>query len=155
MGMASELKYRRRAAGLTQKELAGRLDVAQSNIAAYEKGSRPISAAMRMRIFDATAVRPSVLLERSQDQIGQHARLHGLTFLAVFGSCVRGTDTPGSDIDLLYDYAPGTSLFDIAEFVHDVEDLTGVSVDVTSVRSSWANRQMAEAVVLFDDRTHG
>src|SRR5471032_2055460 len=47
----------------------------------------------------------------------------------VFGSALLGTDTEGSDLDLLVDALPGATLFDLGGLQAELEDLLGVSVD--------------------------
>lgn len=53
----------------------------------------------------------------------------------VFGSVVRGSDGPGSDIDLLVDLAPEARPLDLIELECEIEDLLGVRVDVGSAAS--------------------
>lgn len=48
----------------------------------------------------------------------------------VFGSVLHGTDTEASDLDLLVDPQPGTTLFDLGGLQVALEDLLGVRVDV-------------------------
>ena len=48
----------------------------------------------------------------------------------VFGSVVGGDDTEGSDIDLLVDPLPGTTLFDLGGLQVELEELLGVHVDL-------------------------
>ena len=48
----------------------------------------------------------------------------------VFGSVVRGDDTDGSDIDVLVDPLPGTTLFDLGGLQVELETLLGVTVDL-------------------------
>ena len=48
----------------------------------------------------------------------------------VFGSVLRGADAEGSDIDLLVDTLPGTTLFDLGGLQVELEALLGVPVDV-------------------------
>ena len=48
----------------------------------------------------------------------------------VFGSVLHGTDRDGSDIDLLVDALPGTTLFDLGGLQDELETLLGVHVDV-------------------------
>ena len=48
----------------------------------------------------------------------------------VFGSVVRGDDTDGSDIDVLVDPLPGTTLFDLGGLQVELETLLGVQVDL-------------------------
>jgi len=48
----------------------------------------------------------------------------------VFGSVLHGTDQEGSDLDLLVDALPGTTLFDLGGLQLELEALLGVHVDV-------------------------
>lgn len=48
----------------------------------------------------------------------------------VFGSVLHGRDTNGSDLDLLIDPTPDTTLFDIGAIRHELVVLLGVPVDV-------------------------
>ena len=48
----------------------------------------------------------------------------------MFGSVLHGTDTEGSDIDLLVDALPGATLFDLGGLLEELEDLLGVPVDL-------------------------
>jgi hypothetical protein len=48
----------------------------------------------------------------------------------VFGSVLHGTDQDGSDLDLLVDALPGTTLFDLGNLQSELEELLGVPVDL-------------------------
>jgi uncharacterized protein len=48
----------------------------------------------------------------------------------IFGSVLRGIDQDGSDLDLLVDALPGTTLFDLGGLQCELEELLGVPVDV-------------------------
>jgi predicted nucleotidyltransferase len=50
----------------------------------------------------------------------------------LFGSVARGDDTVASDIDLLVDFEPGSSLFDLYRLTAELESLLGHRVDVVS-----------------------
>lgn len=68
----------------------------------------------------------------------------------MFGSVARGDAEVGSDVDLLVHPAADASLFDLAGFMAEVEDLLGVTVDVVSDRGTGPAMQRirAEAVAL-------
>jgi predicted nucleotidyltransferase len=48
----------------------------------------------------------------------------------VFGSVLRGLDTDDSDLDILIDPTPETTLFDIGAIRLELRKLLGVPVDV-------------------------
>ena len=48
----------------------------------------------------------------------------------VFGSVLHGDDCEGSDLDLLIDPTPGTTLMDIGAIQYELLQLLGVPVDV-------------------------
>jgi len=48
----------------------------------------------------------------------------------VFGSVLHGSDTEGSDLDILIDPAPGATLLDIGAIRYKLRELLGVPVDV-------------------------
>ena len=76
------------------------------------------------------ANQPSKMLQRHRDSIRRIASLHRTTNPRVFGSVLRGTDTPTSDLDLLVDPVPGTTLLDLGAIQVELEEVLGVPVDV-------------------------
>jgi uncharacterized protein len=50
----------------------------------------------------------------------------------IFGSVVRGSTGPESDIDFLVDFEPGASALDQVGLVQDLKGLLGVGVEVVS-----------------------
>lgn len=61
----------------------------------------------------------------------------GIERLSLFGSVVRGDDTPDSDLDVLVEYAPGrkVSLIDVSRMHRKVESITGRHVDIVREKS--------------------
>lgn len=57
-------------------------------------------------------------------------RRHGVTNAEIFGSVARGDDHEGSDVDLLVDFAPDTSIIDIIGIQQELQDVLGVPVDL-------------------------
>jgi len=53
----------------------------------------------------------------------------------VFGSVVDGDDTEDSDLDILIDPTPETTLFDIGAIRHELIQLLGVPVDVVTPKA--------------------
>jgi len=52
----------------------------------------------------------------------------------VFGSVVHGDDEDGSDLDILVDPAPKTSLMDVAGLQIQIEQVLGIRVDLLTPR---------------------
>lgn len=119
-------------AALSQEELAARSGVAQSNLAAYEAGTRRPSAAMLARLRTAAPPRPSVALRRHREAIIALAGRHKARDVRVFGTTVRESDISGSDLDLLVRMDPDADAFDLAELIEELRGVTGVVVDVVS-----------------------
>ena len=66
----------------------------------------------------------------------------------VFGSVIHGDDVDGSDLDLLVDPTPDTSLLDIARIQNSLQKLLGISVDVLTPKAlpeNFRNQVLAEA----------
>lgn len=122
----------REEAGLSQIELAARSGVAQPNIAAYESGKRRGSAQTLERLRLAARPIPHEVLGAKRRQLGELARDFGFSNLRVFGSAMRGTDGPGSDLDLLVARPDGVGLLTIAAFAEAASELLGVEVDVVT-----------------------
>lgn len=75
-------------------------------------------------------MKPSDALEHQRDAVRDlTARFHTAN-PRIFGSVLHGTDREGSDLDLLVDAMPGTTLFDLGGLQVELEDLLGVRVDV-------------------------
>jgi predicted nucleotidyltransferase len=60
------------------------------------------------------------------------AASYGLSNVRVFGSTARGTDRPGSDLDILVTRSPGTGLLTIAAFAAEAGELLCVGIDVVT-----------------------
>ena len=75
-------------------------------------------------------MRPSEVLAQHRDSIRQLVLEAGMANPRVFGSVLRGEDTEGSDLDILVDPAPRTSLLDLAGLQIDIEAQTGAKIDL-------------------------
>ena len=75
-------------------------------------------------------MRPSEVLPQHRETIRQLVLEAGMANPRVFGSVLRGTDVDGSDLDLLVDALPGTTLFDLGGLQVELEELLGVPVDL-------------------------
>jgi len=145
----SRIRSARKAAGLTQVQVAAYSGVARANIAAYEAGTRPLSAVMEQRILSAMR-RPSQALDHNRTTIKARLAEAHLDNVRVFGSVARGEDTPNSDVDLLVDAAPGATVFKLAGARADLVDLLGFNVDIVTSRSLAENFRhvLDEAIAL-------
>lgn len=75
-------------------------------------------------------MRPSLVLDRNRELIRRIISSHRTTNPRVFGSVVHGTDTESSDLDLLVDPLPETSLFDLGAIQIELEESLGISIDL-------------------------
>jgi predicted nucleotidyltransferase len=72
------------------------------------------------------------LVERHRDDIKAVAARHHGRRVRLFGSVARGEERADSDIDLLVDFVPGSSLFDLLRLNRELEALLRHPVDVVS-----------------------
>ncbi len=75
-------------------------------------------------------MRPSEALPQYRETIRQLVLEAGMANPRVFGSVLRGEDTEDSDLDILVDPAPKTSLMDLAGLQIEIEARTGAKVDL-------------------------
>ena len=80
-------------------------------------------------------MRPSIALRTYREQIRSVVLAHRATNVRVFGSVARGEDTEASDLDLLIDPTPETSLMDIGAIRFELKTLLGINVDVLTPNS--------------------
>ncbi|CAD5366835.1 Nucleotidyltransferase [Rubrivivax sp. A210] len=94
-------------------------------------------------------MKPSEALASNRAAIRQVVESHRACNARVFGSVLHGQDTEGSDLDILIDPTPNTTLMDVAAIQVELERLLGVTVDVLTPRAlpdSFRNRVLSEAV---------
>lgn len=85
-------------------------------------------------------------LDVDVDQIAAICHRYGVARLEVFGSVGRGEDRPDSDIDLLYDLAPGARLgWDIETLADELSEALGRPVDLVSRKA--LHERLREAVL--------
>ncbi|MEQ8716752.1 MAG: nucleotidyltransferase family protein [Acidimicrobiales bacterium] len=92
-------------------------------------------------------------LDVDLDLVAGICQRFGLARLEVFGSVSRGEDRPGSDIDLLYDLAPGARLgWDIETLADELTEALGRPVDLVSrkaLHERLRDAVLAEAQTLY------
>ena len=75
-------------------------------------------------------MKPSIALEQKRQVVRDLAHRYGTLNPRVFGSVLLGTDQEGSDLDLLVDVTPGTTLFDLGGLQDELQEVLGVRVDL-------------------------
>jgi predicted nucleotidyltransferase len=69
---------------------------------------------------------------RDQKALDELCKRHHIRRLALFGSTLKGTARPTSDIDLLVEFEPGVAvgLFQVIAAEQDLTDMLGKKVDL-------------------------
>lgn len=80
-------------------------------------------------------MKPSLALSSHREAIRRVVAAHRACNPRVFGSVVHGDDTEGSDLDILIDPTPETTLLDIGAIRHELLKLLGVPVDVLTPKA--------------------
>jgi hypothetical protein len=93
------------------------------------------------------ALRDSILeiLEINRDDL----KSYGVESISLFGSVARGDAGPRSDVDLLVDLKPGTTLFGFVRLKNHLQDLLGLPVDLVmrdGLRKEFRERVFAEEI---------
>jgi predicted nucleotidyltransferase len=94
-------------------------------------------------------MKPSTVFHAHREAIRRIVEGHRACNPRVFGSVLQGGDTEDSDLDLLVDPTPETTLFDIGAIRHELLELLGVPVDVLTPKALPENFRaavLAEAV---------
>ncbi len=84
------------------------------------------------RLGRAASARPRDVLASHRDDLLALAARHGFLDARVFGSVAKGTDGPGSDVDLLVSAPAGTGLMAVSTFALAAQDLLGLPVDLVT-----------------------
>ena len=93
-------------------------------------------------------MRPSEAVRTHRSSILAVAIANRVRNVRLFGSALRGEDTEDSDLDLLVDPTPETSLMDIARIQNRLHALLGIRVDVLTPKAlppSFRDKVLAEA----------
>jgi len=75
-------------------------------------------------------MRPSLSLDMTRSAVREAVGRFRAANPRVFGPTLHGTDRDGSDLDVLVDALPGTTLFDLGGLQIELESLLGVHVDL-------------------------
>jgi len=77
-------------------------------------------------------MKPSEVLEKNRQAIRDATKRFNAANPRVFGSVARGEDRADSDLDILVDALPGTTLFDLGGLLEELQDILGVKVDLVT-----------------------
>lgn len=94
-------------------------------------------------------MRPSEALQAHRASTRSIVEAHHARNARVFGSVIHGNDTADSDLDILIDPTPDTTMMDIGAIRHELRKLLGVPVDVLTPQAlpdSCRAQIIAEAV---------
>ena len=94
-------------------------------------------------------MKPSAALAKNRDEIKRAAAANRARNPRVFGSAANGTDSDGSDLDILIDPAAEMTLLDLGAIRHQLKILLRVDVDVLTpgaLPSKFRERVLSEAV---------
>jgi predicted nucleotidyltransferase len=141
---------------MSQRELARAAGVPQSTVSTIESGQRQPSVPMVEWLLDAAgfgletrlvnAIRPAQLLEQYRDEVAKVLAGYPVSRIWVFGSVARGDDRPDSDLDLLIELTPGTSVIDILGLDEELAAVLGCPVDVVTTTELESNDLLRRGV---------
>jgi predicted nucleotidyltransferase len=77
-------------------------------------------------------MKPSLIIRQNKDLVRRTAGRYSVANIRIFGSTAEHNDREGSDLDLLVDALPGTTLFDLGGLQADLEDALGIRVDLVT-----------------------
>lgn len=80
-------------------------------------------------------MKPSEALIAHRASIRRIVASHRACNPRVFGSALHGNDHEGSDLDILVDPTPETTLFDIGAIRHELLQILGLPVDVLTPKA--------------------
>jgi uncharacterized protein len=96
-------------------------------------------------------MKPSDVLPLHRETIRQLVLEAGMSNPRVFGSVVRGENNEESDLDILVDPGPGTSLMTMVRVQDELAKATGVKVDLRTpgeLHPRFRVKALAEAAAL-------
>ena len=96
-------------------------------------------------------MKPSQIFKDRRSDILASASKYPVRNLRIFGSVLRGDDTDKSDIDLLVDALPGTTLFELGGLQDELQSSLGIKVDLLTPQELplyFREKVMAEARAL-------
>jgi predicted nucleotidyltransferase len=80
-------------------------------------------------------MKPSIALQEHRESIRKIVASHRASNPRIFGPVLQGCDTEESDLDLLVDPTPETTMLDLGAIRHELLELLGVPVDVLTPKA--------------------
>ncbi len=99
------------------------------------------------RLRAAARPLPHEALAAHRGELEALAEKFGFSNVRVFGSAVRRTDRPGSDLDILVTRPRGAGLLTIAAFAAAASELLGVEVDIVTDGGLSADHEILASAV--------
>ncbi|SHK60511.1 hypothetical protein SAMN05444159_3699 [Bradyrhizobium lablabi] len=75
-------------------------------------------------------MKPSIALQAHREEVREVLERFRMRNPRIFGSSSRNEDTEKSDLDILVDAPPGTSLYDLAQVELELEAILGCKVEI-------------------------
>ena len=95
-------------------------------------GAKSIDEVLNRLLRDAAPTAQD-LFRRNKKKVLAACKRNGVTKLVAFGSRVRDDRTPTSDLDLVADFVPGTSLLDLVRTKRELSEAFGCPVDLGDI----------------------
>jgi hypothetical protein len=70
------------------------------------------------------------MVQFDESRLAEYCRRHGITRLRLFGSAVRGEDSPESDVDLIADFGVPVGYFELIRAEDELTEFFGRPVDL-------------------------
>jgi len=125
-----------------------------ANLRYQESSAIPADNYFKKRINNKK-IRDNLPLYFPKQKIREFCRIHGITFLALFGSYARGDNNKDSDMDFLVKINSGKSLIDVIRVENKMADLFDKKVQFVeedTVPLELKKTINKEKIVLYEER---